>query len=135
MRNLALSPDGKQIAFVSDRSGREEVYVQTYPDRSDTWQISTKGGNDPRWSADGREMFYLSPDQQMMAVPLTMKPAFEPGMPKALFDSHVFAPGGQRMHYSVTADGQRFILFRTLSTRSLPTTTVVVNWLAELGRR
>jgi eukaryotic-like serine/threonine-protein kinase len=130
-----LSPDGRFLAYVSNESGREEVYVQTYPDRSDKWQVSTHGGNDPHWSADGHEMFYLSPDQQMMSVPIKTTPTFDPGMPRALFDSHVFSPGGQRMHYSVTRDGQTFILYRTLSTRSLPTTTVVVNWLAEVARR
>jgi Tol biopolymer transport system component len=130
-----LSPNGRYLAYVSNESGREEVYVQTYPDRGEKWQVSTHGGNDPRWSADGREMFYLSPDQQMMSVPIQMSPAFDPGMPKPLFDSHVFAPGNQRMHYSVTADGRTFILYRTLSARSLPTTTVVVNWLAEVAKR
>jgi eukaryotic-like serine/threonine-protein kinase len=130
-----LSPDGRFLAYVSNESGREEVYVQTYPDRSDKWQVSNRGGNDPRWSADGREMFYLSPDNQMISVPIRMTPTFDPGEPKVLFDSHLFSPGGQRMHYSVTGDGQTFILYRTLSTRSLPTTTVVVNWLADVARR
>ena len=130
-----LSPDGRYLAYVSDESGHEEIYVQTFPDRSDKWQVSTRGGNDPRWGAHGDEIDYISADQQMMAVPVTTTPTFDPGTPKALFGANVLFPGGQRAHYAVTADGQTFILARPTSTRSLPTTAVVVNWLAEIAKR
>ena len=126
-----LSPDGHYLAYTSDESGHEEVYVQPYPDRSDKWQISTHGGDDPHWSADGRQMFYLSPDQHMMSVPVTLAPRFEPGVPVTLFAAKILFPGQQRTHYEVTGDGQTFVMFSPTSTRSLPTTTVVVNFLAE----
>jgi serine/threonine protein kinase len=130
-----LSPDGRYLAYVSDESGHDEIYVQTYPDRSEKWQVSTHGGNDPRWSAGGKEMFYLSPDQQMMAVPVRTVPTFDPGTPQSLFSARVLFPGLQRCHYAVTSDDQTFILFTPTANRTLPTTTVVVNWTAEIARR
>jgi Tol biopolymer transport system component len=130
-----LSPDGRFLAYVSDESGRDEIYVQPYPDRSEKWQVSTKGGNDPRWAASGHEMYYLSPDQQMMSVPIRTVPTFDPGTPQSLFTARVLFPGIRRAHYAVTADGQTFILFTPTANRSLPTTTVVVNWTAEIARK
>ncbi|MEO5988176.1 MAG: protein kinase [Candidatus Eisenbacteria bacterium] len=130
-----LSPDGRFLAYVSDESGREEVYVQTYPDRNEKWQVSTRGGDDPRWADSGKELFYLSPDQQLMSVPILLQPTFDPGAPQALFNSRVMLPGQQRSHYGVTSDGGTFILFTPASTRTRPTTTVVVNWTAEITKR
>ena len=130
-----LSPDGRYLAYVSNESGRDEIYVQSYPDRSEKWQVSTRGGNDPRWSLNGRELYYLSPDQQMMSVPVRLVPTFDPGKPLTLFNAKVLFPAGQRAHFAVTADGQTFILFVPTSARSLPTTTVVVNWMEEIDHR
>ena len=130
-----LSPDGRFLAYTSTESGREEIYVQPYPDRSDKWQVSTRGGNDPVWGADGKQLYYLSSDNQMMSVPVRLAPTFAPGTPEALFDSRVFSPGGQKAHYCVTRDGGTFILLRTLASRALPTMTVVLNWQAGLETR
>ena len=123
------------MAYVSDESGRDEVYVQNFPDRSEKWQISTRGGDDPRWSAGGKEMFYLSPEQQMMSVPVHSFSPFELGVPAPLFNAKVMLPGQQRAHYAVTPDAQTFILFTPAAVRSAPTNTVVVNWMAELTKR
>ena len=130
-----LSPDGKLLAYVSDESGRDEIYVQSYPDRNEKWQISTRGGSDPHWGAKSDEIDYLSADQQMMSVPLRRSPTIEPGTPVALFQANILFPGGQRSHYAVTRDGQTFILYSPAASRSLPTTTVVVNWMAEIAKR
>ena len=130
-----LSPDGRYLAYVSDESGREEIYVQTYPDRSQKWQISARGGDDPHWGNGGRELFYLSPEQQMMSTPLTLSPAFDPGTPVVLFQTKILGPGQQRGHYTVTRDGSTFILFRPLAERTLPTTTVVLHWMAEIAKK
>ncbi len=130
-----LSPDGRYLAYVSDESGREEVYVQTYPDRSDKWQISVRGGDDPHWGNGGRELFYLSPEQQMMSTPITLSPSFGPGTPVVLFQTKILSPGQQRSHYAVTHDGSTFILFRPLAERALPTTTVVLNWMADIAKK
>ena len=130
-----LSPDGKYLAYTSNESGHDEIYVQTFPDRAEKWQISTRGGYDPRWSGNGRELFYLSPEQRMMSVPIRTTPSFDPGTPADLFGAHVLFPGPGVEHYAVTDDGQTFILYTTAATRSLPSTTVVVNWTADFGAR
>ncbi len=130
-----LSPDGRYLAYVSDESGRDEIYVQTYPDRSEKWQISARGGDDPHWANGGRELLYLSPEQQMMSVPITLAPPFAPGTPAVLFQTKILGPGQQRNHYAVTRDGGTFILFRPLAERTLPTTTVVLNWMSEIGKK
>ena len=130
-----ISPDGHWLAYVSDESGHEEVYVQTYPDRSDKWQISTHGGDDPYWGAGGHELYYLSADQHMMSVPVRTTPTFDPGTPATLFAASVMFPSQGRSHYAVTGDGKTFILFTPATARSLPTTTVIVNWMAEIAKR
>src|SRR5205814_1046544 len=81
-----FSPDGRWIAYRSDESGNDEVYVQTFPASGGKWPVSTKGGGDPRFRRDGKELFYISSDRKMMAVEVKTGGAFEPGIPKALFD-------------------------------------------------
>jgi eukaryotic-like serine/threonine-protein kinase len=130
-----LSPDGKWLAYLSDESGREEIYVESFPDRSGKWQISTAGGQDPRWRADSRELYYLSPDMQMMAVPIQTQPTFEAGVPLRLFNARALLPTGIRNHYDVSADGKRFYIVAPAGKDALPTTNVVVNWNQELKRR
>jgi Tol biopolymer transport system component len=130
-----LSPDGRYLAYVSNESGRDEVYVQTYPDRSDKWQVSTHGGSDPHWTAGGHEIDYLSLDQHMMAVAIRSSPSFDPGTPQSLFATKVLFPGNQRAHYDVSADGRSFVMFVQTLQQALPTTTVVVNWTSEIAKR
>ena len=132
-----FSPDGKWIAYASDESGRREVYVQGFaPDPIPAaaigkWQISTAGGDKPRWQRDGREQYYIAPDRKMMAVPVKAGPPFEPGMAVPLFDTNVTG----YFSYDVSADG-RFLL-NTVGDVAAPTSspvTVVLNWQAGLGR-
>ena len=130
-----FSPDGKWIAYSSDESGRREVYVQGFAaDRVPAaavgkWQISTAGGDKPRWRHDGKELFYIAPDNKMMAVPVKLGPPFEPGVAVPLFETRVagFFP------YDVSPDG-RFLLY-TPSEAEAPASspvTIVLNWQAEL---
>jgi hypothetical protein len=133
-----FSPDGKWIAYASDESGRREVYVQGFaPDRVPAaaigkWQISTAGGDKPRWRHDGRELYYIAPDRKMMAVLVKTGPPFEPGVAVPLFDTAVTG----FYSYDVSADG-RFLL-NTIGDVAAPTSspvTVVLNWRAGLGTR
>ena len=136
-----FSPDGSRVAYVSDESGRNEVYVDSFPAPGKREQVSTGGGNQPRWRGDGRELFYISPDGRMMSVPVSAAPDFAPGAPVTLFATRIFdLNGAQKGHYSrkytVTHDGQRFLI-STLDNASpgSSTTNVVLNWPARLGRR
>ena len=128
-----FSPDGRFIVYQSNESGRTEIYVQTFPDPSGKWQVSTAGGIDPSWRADGKEIFYRAPDQNLMAVDVQMGETFQAGIPRPLFPARV-PPGANRNRYAATADGQRFLFVAPLGRESMTPTTVVLNWFAELGR-
>jgi eukaryotic-like serine/threonine-protein kinase len=128
-----FSPDGRFVAYTSNESGRYQVYVQTFPLSDRKWQVSTDGGYEPRWRADGREIYYLSEDRKLMAVAVGAGPSFS--VPKTLFQTRV--PEGvtsRRTHYVPSRDGQRFLI-NTQSSDALPNPiTVVLNWQAELKK-
>lgn len=105
-----FSPDGRFIAYSSNESGRSEIYVQTFPPSGQKWTVSNSGGFQPRWRADGKELFYLGPDGEMMAVPVTVGSSFEAGLPEKLFATRVRTAGTITGLYDVSADGQRFLL-------------------------
>ena len=100
-----FSPDGRYIAYMSAESGRMEVYVQEFPEPRNKWQVSTSGGNEPFWRADGRELFYRSVSR-VMAVPVQTGETFTVGTPVQLFETR-FAAVTVRAHYRPTPDGQR----------------------------
>jgi eukaryotic-like serine/threonine-protein kinase len=132
--NAVFSPDGRFIAYQSGESGRAEIYAQTFPDGTGRWQVSNGGGVDPSWRADGKEIFYRSPDQKLMAVEIrTAASEIEAGIPKALFPITV-RPGGGRNRYVPSADGQRFLIDAPVGRDAMSPTTVVLNWPAGLGR-
>ena len=81
-----FSPDGRFIAYTSNESGRFEVYVQTLPPPARKWPISVNGGYEPRWRADGRELYYLADDRKLMAVPVSSG-AVPFGVPRPLFQT------------------------------------------------
>jgi Tol biopolymer transport system component len=126
-----FSPDGKLVAYTSNESGRFEVHVQTFPLTDRQWTVSTTGGYEPRWRADGREMYYLSTDQKLMAVAVGPGPTF--GKPMELFPVRV--AGGvnfQRTHYVPSRDGQRFLINTPTGDAAIVPITVVLNWTAAL---
>jgi Tol biopolymer transport system component len=127
----AFSPDHRWIAYVSDESGREEVYVQPFPATGAKWQISANGGTKPRWSRNRKEIFYLAPDSKLMAVDVQSNGHFETRASRELFQTGLTILGSAR--YAVTADGQRFLMSAPPAGEalSLPA-TVVVNWTAGL---
>ena len=127
---LRDSPDGRFLALVSDESGQNEVYVHAYPDAHRRWTISSAGGTEPTWSADGSELFYRNGDA-MMVVALETEPELDPGVPRALFRK-AFRMSPVLTNYDVSSDGQRFVMVEggdeTTEIR------VVVNWFEELER-
>jgi len=129
-----FSPDGRFVAYVSDESGRPEVYVQTFPDHHGKWQVSTLGGSDPAWRGDGKELFYLSPDFKMMAASLTEGTDLVIGTPQTLFETRVVLPGTSFRHFAVTKDGQRFLVLSPMAEEAPASAAVVVNWQAVLPK-
>jgi len=128
-----FSPDGHLVAYTSNESGRFQVYVQTFPLSNRKWQVSTDGGYEPRWRSDGREIYYLSEDRKLMAVPVGAGPSF--AVPKMLFQTR--APEGvtaRRTHYVPSRDGQRFLVNAQSGDALLNPITVVLNWQAELKK-
>jgi Tol biopolymer transport system component/predicted Ser/Thr protein kinase len=130
-----FSRDGRFIAYSSDADGRFEVYVQTFPASDQKWKISVNGGVEPRWSADGTELFFLSEDLALMSASVVTVPTFKPGEPQRLFQTQVPEGGSPyRRRYEVSKDGKRFLVF-TQTNRTAPTgITTVLNWTAALKR-
>jgi hypothetical protein len=127
-----FSPDGRWVAYVSDESGKDEVYVTPFPVPNGKWQISTAGGTFPKWRRDGTEIFYLAPDNKLMAAAVNGKgSSFEVGAVKPLFEERALDP--TRNRFAVSADGQRFLLNTDPQTTSSPI-TVVLNWAAGLKK-
>jgi Tol biopolymer transport system component/predicted Ser/Thr protein kinase len=132
-----LSPDSRWMAFASDRSGRYEVYVRPFPPGEGEWAISNAGGTQPRWRADGKEMFFIATDGKMMAVPVKaapgVKPSLEAGVPAALFDAHDASDDEYFAYeYDVTADGSRFLIDTTGGGGAAPALTVVTHYDARM---
>jgi len=125
----AFSPDGRWIAYVSDESGRNEIYVQAFPLSGEKHQISSGGGSEPYWRKDGTELFYLAADRNLMAAPVKLGTSIAPATPKSLFPVTV---GAVRHSYAVTGDGQRFLVSRLAG--EMPPITVVLNWEAGLKK-
>jgi len=132
-----FSPNGRWMAYASDESGRFEVYVRPFPAASGLTQISIAGGMQPEWRRDGQELFYISTDGKLTAVPVTTDgPAFTAGTPQALFDVEVPEPSAPYpSDYAVTADGQRFFVNTVVDQPTRPALTVILNWTAESQER
>ena len=128
-----FSPDGRWIAYQSDESGRNEVYVASFKGAAGKWQISTNGGGDPCWSRDGKELFYLATDQKLMTVPVSMGESFSPGTPQALFRIQTEV-SRRRNVFDVSPDGTKFLFLVPVGETNTPI-TAVINWRAGLGRR
>src|SRR5262245_19365683 len=84
-REGTICPDSKFIAFTSNQSGRDEIYVQAMPPATVYRNLSINGGRSPRWSQDGKELFFVPPDAEMMAVDITLDPVNSSGVPHRLF--------------------------------------------------
>jgi Tol biopolymer transport system component len=125
-----FSPSGRWIAYESDESGKKEIYVRGFPASGAKWQVSSAGGTQPRFTRDGKELFYVSADRKLMAAPVkTDGTSFESGAPRMLFETHILIkderPGNQ---YVVTSDGQRFLINSTIAGTGGSPISVLINW-------
>jgi eukaryotic-like serine/threonine-protein kinase len=133
-REGQFSPDGRFVAYISDESGQHEVYVRPFPDAAaGKWVVSTRGGLEPRWNRDGRELFYRE-GQAIMKVNVTLTPAFSAGAPEKLFEAPIDGSyTGDNHRWQVSPDGQRFLLQTFPDSRAVPI-RVIVNWPALLEK-
>lgn len=130
-RELAprFSPDGRFIAYVSDASGREEIYVRPFRDGEGLWQVSKNGGAQPSWNPDGSELFYVERDT-LIAVSIETKPGFVMGRSQVLFKDRGLVDMYPQQTYDVSADGRRFLMV-DWKTNPKFTIEIVQNWYEE----
>ena len=128
-RVAVFSPEARFVAYVSDESGRDEVYVRLFPPGGGKWQVSELGGTQPRWSRGGKEIFYVE-DDTLIAVSVNTKPAFSVGSAERLFSDSHLANAFPQQTYDVAADGQRFVMVDNLGDPKR-TIHVVQNWFEE----
>jgi len=135
LKNGQFSPDGKWVAYSSNESGRWEIYVTSFPEAQGKWQVSNAGGDQPRWRADGKELFYLSPDSKLMAVPVKTGADFDAGTPAELFQANPreMIATSEQFSYDVSKDGQKFLINSQVKTAMTPM-SVILNWSAELNK-
>jgi serine/threonine-protein kinase len=129
-----FSPDGRWLAYVSDESDRNEIYVEPYPRGQGRWLVSAGGGTEPVWSSDGRELFYRNAGR-MMVVPVRLQPEFGVGAPRVLFERALKRGLYDSLSYDVTADGRRFLMIERKMDLAPNQLNVVLDWAHELRDR
>ncbi len=132
--NAEISPDGRWLAYTSDESGSNEIYVRPFPDiDAGRWQVSVDGGRQPLWARNGRELFYRN-GEAVIAVSIDTDPSFTAGNPDVVFEGPYFGAGGGRS-YDVSPDGERFLMIKDVGgSAATPQIIIVENWLEELKR-
>ena len=130
-----LSPDGQWLAYVSDESGRPEIFAQPFPDLDGKWQVSNGGGTQPVWSRSGRELFYRG-EGYLMAVDIPRDSTVRPSVPRRLFqDEYVSRDAVGHIYYDIASDDERFLIVRQRSDASPSQINVVLSWFEELKER
>ena len=130
-----FSPDAHWIAYVSDESGRAEIYVQPYPTSGQKWQISTSGGREPVWSPSGSELFYRE-GKKMMVSDIKPAPSFSAAKPRVLFEGEYEGPLASRPNFDISPDGKRFLMLQAVDHgQSSAEIKIVSNWFDEIKRR
>ncbi len=133
--NAAVSPDGRWLAYISEATGRYEVFAQSLASGGGRAAISTSGGTEPRWAPDGRTIYYTNGDQ-MVAVPVDPGTALQPGRPKTLFSGVVYVSIDSAETYHVAPSGDRFVMMQPAEVHGAPQEVrAILNWFTELSRR
>jgi len=130
--NPALSPDGRWLAYVSNETGRDEVYVAAFPGPGETLRVSTDGGTGPLWSHDGRSLFYRATDGRFMSVSVAGATSLTLSNRRALFSASPYAWDRQHQSYDISADDRRLLFIRP---QGDPTLNVVLHWFDEVAER
>ena len=130
LKNAHFSPSGKWVAYASNESGKWEIYVTSFPEAKAKWQVSNGGGEQPRWRADGKELFFLSGKGKIMSVPVKGGANFDSGAPVELFqaDPRELVATSEQLVYDVSQDGQRFLINTQVKQAGSEPMSVVLNW-------
>jgi len=136
LRNAQFSPDGKWVAYASNETGKWEIYVTSFPEARGKWQVSTAGGEQPRWRGDGKELFYLSSDAKIVSVPIKLGTSFDPGAPVPLFQTSAreSIATSEQFVYDVDSSGQRFLINSPIRNAEVQPVSVILNWDADLKK-
>jgi len=136
VRNAQVSPDSRWVAYASNETGRTEVYVSAFPGFNGKWQVSGGGGQEPIWRKDGKELFYLSADGKMTAVPVTTGTSFAAGAPVTLFQTHrrQAVSAQDVFSYDVSGDGQKFLILTKMDEGNPAPLSVILNWASEMEK-
>jgi Tol biopolymer transport system component len=136
VRNAQFSPDGRWMAYASNETGSMEIYVSSFPSGNGKWQVSSGGGQEPRWRQDGKELFYLSADGKMMAVAVTTGASFKAVSPVALFQTHRRQPLSylDAFSYDVSGDGQRFLIATKVDEANAAPLSILLNWASTMEK-
>jgi Tol biopolymer transport system component len=126
-----VSPNGQYVAYVSRESGRREIYIRKLDGSGGKWQISSEGADNPRWKGDGTELYYMTSDDQIMAVTVSTEGIFKAENPVELFEINFRYPNLVNYPYDVTADGQSFLVNGQLTETEPGEIIVVQNWAEE----
>jgi dipeptidyl aminopeptidase/acylaminoacyl peptidase len=127
-----FSPDGRWVAYTSDESRRNEIWIQSLPAAGGKWQISATGGTQPRWSRDGKELFFVSEDGRLIAIAVKAGSTLEFGPPQPLFQLP-FPNVSAGFAYAAAGDGKRFLIKTRGGEKHRPI-IVITNWLAVAKR-
>jgi Tol biopolymer transport system component len=135
VRNAQFLPDGRWVAYATNETGNWEIFVSSFPSGAGKWQVLRGGGEEPRWRRDGKELFYLSPEGRITAVPVKAEGSnFESGSPVPLFQTRLRQPISAMdvVAYDVTADGQKFLVNTKVDESNAVPLSVILNWTAEM---
>jgi len=128
-----VSPDGKWMAYLSKESGSYQIYVSSFPEKIGKWQITTDGGEEPRWSPDGKTIYYKN-DTNLMSVPISFSPTFTPGIPKVVITDFPLLSAASGISYDISNDGKYFITTAPLKEGEFKNISVVLNWTEEVKK-
>jgi Tol biopolymer transport system component len=136
VRNAQSSPDGRWMAYASNETGSMQVYVSPFLNGNGKWQVSSAGGQEPKWRQDGKELFYLSADGKMMAVAVKTGASFEASSPVALFQTHRRQPVSSQdvFSYDVSGDGQKFLILTKVDEANAAPLSVLLNWASDIEK-
>ena len=137
-RAFSLSPDGRWLAFVSDRSGPNEVFVRPFPEAgANLRQVSTNGGREPVWAHSGRELFYVNSANELVAVQVSTDPVFALGQQEVLFSVAAYMRNPAYALYDVSPDDRRFVMLRIGGRENTAASELILveNWFEELRER